>query len=247
MTIQEMLERKKELGYSNETLSKLSGIPVSTVQKVLGGFTASPRQKTLENLSKVLSPVSMVRETGSSYQAQPATATIEDVYALPDGVRAELIDGRLYYMTSPMRLHQEIISELHVNIANYIRSKGGKCKVYEAPFNVRLAGDDSIYVEPDLSVICDLSKLDDKGCLGAPDWVIEVLSPSTQNLDLGKKLVKYRECGVREYWIIDLRKKIVIVHLFGWPQEPAAIYGFEDEIPCGVISGLKITLDELLA
>ena len=103
--------------------------------------------------------------------------TIDAIYALPDGERAELIDGRIYMMAPPNTMHQNLVSEFTITIGNYIRSKGGNCKVFPAPFAVFLNNDNQNYVEPDISVICDKNKLDDRGCHGAPDWVIEVVSP----------------------------------------------------------------------
>ena len=116
--------------------------------------------------------------------------TISDIYALPDGERAELIDGQIYNMMPPGRLHQKISWKLHQAIANYIDSRNGLCEVYAAPFAVFLNDDDINYVEPDLSVICDLSKLDDKGCHGAPDWVIEIVSSGSRSRDYMTKLFK---------------------------------------------------------
>ena len=124
--------------------------------------------------------------------------TISDIYALPDGERAELIDGQIYNMAPPGRLHQKISWKLHQAIANYIDSRNGLCEVYAAPFAVFLNDDDINYVEPDLSVIGDLSKLDDKGCHGAPDWVIEIVSSDSRSRDYITKLFKYRTVGVRE-------------------------------------------------
>ena len=124
--------------------------------------------------------------------------TISDIYALPDGERAELIDGQIYNMAPPGRLHQKISWKLHQAIANYIDSRNGLCEVYAAPFAVFLNDDDINYVEPDLSVIGDLSKLDDKGCHGAPDWVIEIVSSDSRSRDYITKLFKYRTAGVRE-------------------------------------------------
>ena len=124
--------------------------------------------------------------------------TISDIYALPDGERAELIDGQIYNMAPPGRLHQKISWKLHQAIANYIDSRNGLCEVYAAPFAVFLNDDDINYVEPDLSVIGDLSKLDDKGCHGAPDWVIEIVSSGSRSRDYMTKLFKYRTAGVRE-------------------------------------------------
>ena len=105
--------------------------------------------------------------------------TEEDYYNLPENVRAELIDGQIYYMAAPTRVHQEILSYLHLEIGNYLRSRKGPCKVYPAPFAVKLfSEDDRNVVEPDISVICNPNKLTDRGCTGAPDWIVEITSPS---------------------------------------------------------------------
>lgn len=125
--------------------------------------------------------------------------TIEDIYALPDGERAELIDGKIYYMAPPTRIHQKISWKLHQAIANYIDSKNGECEVYAAPFAVFLNNDDINYVEPDISVICDKSKLDEKGCHGAPDWIIGIVSSSSRRMDYFVKLFKYRN-GAVLFW-----------------------------------------------
>lgn len=133
--------------------------------------------------------------------------TTADIYDLPEGQRAELIDGQIYYMAPPNRRHQKISSQLHGKIWNYISSKNGSCEVYSAPFAVFLNEDDRNYVEPDISVICDPEKLTDRGCTGAPDWIIEIVSPSSRRMDYFVKLFKYRSSGVREYWIVDPDKK----------------------------------------
>lgn len=118
--------------------------------------------------------------------------TIEAIYALPEGKRAELIDGKIYYMAPPSRKHQDISGELYADIKSYIRSHGGDCKVYAAPFAVYLDEATNTYVEPDISVICNPDKLDDKGCTGAPDWIIEIVSPASRRMDYYTKLFKYR-------------------------------------------------------
>ncbi len=112
-----------------------------------------------------------------------STYTINDIYALPEGERAELIDGKLYMMAPPSRLHQELVGELFTVIRNHIGKNGDSCKAYIAPFAVFLNENDKNYVEPDISVICDINKLNDKGCQGAPDWIIEIVSPSSQCMD----------------------------------------------------------------
>lgn len=105
--------------------------------------------------------------------------TSEDYWNLPEGQRAELIDGKLYDMAPPSYIHQKLIMELSATIRDYIRAHKGDCEVLPAPFAVNLTGNDKTWVEPDISVICDKNKLSDRGCEGAPDWIIEVVSPST--------------------------------------------------------------------
>ena len=176
---------------------------------------------------------------------QEKTYTLEDLYALPDGERAELIDGRIYNMAPPNRMHQKISGKLHQTIANYISAKNGSYEVYAAPFSVFLNKDDKNYVEPDLSVICDDNKLDDKGCVGAPDWIIEITSPSNPETDYGIKLYKYRTAGVREYWIVNPVKHAVIVYDFEH-EKCTNLYSFEDTIPVCIYPDLSICIADLL-
>lgn len=172
--------------------------------------------------------------------------TIEDIYSLPEGQRAELIDGQIYDMAPPNTRHQILVSKLNQKIANYIDSKGGDCKVIPAPFAVFLNMDDRNYVEPDISVICDQDKLDDRGCNGAPDWIIEVTSPSDPQRDYGIKLFKYRTAGVREYWIVNPQKKTVMVFDFE-KEHRSNQYNFEDDIPGCLYEDLIINISTLLS
>lgn len=177
--------------------------------------------------------------------AQDRTYTIEDIYALPDGQRAELIDGQMYMMAPPIRIHQKLISQFTKVIGNYIDAKHGTCEVYPAPFAVFLNKDDLNYVEPDISVICNKDKLNDKGCNGAPDWIIEIVSPSSQQMDYGIKLFKYRTAGVREYWIVNPQKETVTV--FDFEQEKKSCqYDFEEDIPVCIYEDLIINIAKLL-
>lgn len=177
--------------------------------------------------------------------AQNRTYTIEDIYALPDGQRAELIDGQMYMMAPPIRIHQKLISQFTKVIGNYIDSKHGSCEVYPAPFAVFLNQDDLNYVEPDISVICDQDKLNDKGCNGAPDWVIEVTSPSNPQNDYGIKLFKYRTAGVREYWIVNPQKNSVMVYDLE-NEKKSNQYTFEDDVPVCIYDDLSIRISDLL-
>ena len=171
--------------------------------------------------------------------------TIEDIYALPEGQRAELIDGQIYDMAPPNRIHQDICFALSRKIAEYIESKKGTCKVYLAPFAVFLNEDSKNYVEPDISVISDKDKLDDRGCNGAPDWIIEVTSPSDPQRDYGIKLFKYRTAGVREYWIVNHQKHTVTVYDFE-KEERSNQYNFCDDVPVCIYEDLIINMDKLL-
>lgn len=175
---------------------------------------------------------------------QEKTYTIEDIYALPDGQRAELIDGQIYDMAPPTTIHQRISYAAARKISDYIDKKGGSCEVFLAPFAVFLNKDDRNYVEPDISVICDKGKLDEKGCNGAPDWIIEIVSPSTERVDYGIKLFKYRSAGVREYWIINPKTRIVNVFDFEHDQESAQ-YSFDDQIPVCTYADLTIRISDL--
>lgn len=171
--------------------------------------------------------------------------TIEDIYALSDGQRAELIDGYLYNMVPPNRIHQRISHILEWTIENYIQHKKGSCHVYAAPFSVFLNRADRNYVEPDISVICDKNKLNDKGCTGAPDWIIEITPPSNPETDYGIKLHKYRTAGVREYWIVNPQQRAVIVYDFEH-EKRTNHYSFEETVSGCIYEDLTICLADLL-
>lgn len=177
---------------------------------------------------------------------QERTYTIEDIYALPDGQRAELIDGQLYDMAPPNRIHQKLVNRLSQTVTNYIDSKRGDCEVYPAPFAVFLNEDDRNYVEPDISVICNKGRLNDKGCNGAPDWIIEIVSPSTERVDYGIKLFKYRSAGVREYWVVNPRTHTVNVYDFE-NEKGTRQYSFDDEAPvCIYNNDLAVRIADLV-
>jgi Uma2 family endonuclease len=173
--------------------------------------------------------------------------TIEDIYALPDGIRAELIDGKLYYIPTPTRTHQKITGEMYLAAAAHLKAYSKECEVYIAPFGVYLNGDDSLYVEPDLSIIRDTSRLSERGCMGAPDWIIEVVSAPTRKTDYAVKLNKYRESGVREYWIVDPSLRTVLTYLFDSDKnvEDADLFSFDAEIPSSLFDGLVIRPSDL--
>lgn len=172
--------------------------------------------------------------------------TAADYWGLPEGRRAELIDGELWDQASPSRKHQEILMELAGVFRAHIAAQGGACKVYQAPFAVNVLGDESTFVEPDLSVICDRSKLSDRGCEGAPDLVVEVVSPSNPGMDYVTKLNLYREAGVREYWICDPERERTHVYRFETDSVPS-IYAFAVAVPSGVFPGLEVNFASMVA
>jgi len=170
--------------------------------------------------------------------------TIEDIYNLPDGERAELIDGQIYYMAPPSTNHQRLVGTVFNLISNYIYKNNGSCEPFISPFAVFLNEDDKNYVEPDISVICDKSKITENGCIGAPDWIIEIVSPSSRKMDYFIKLFKYRTAGVREYWIVDSIKNRVTVYNF--ESEDTSEYAFSDSIKVGIYDDLYIKLSDFI-
>lgn len=168
---------------------------------------------------------------------------------LPAGT--QLINGKIVYpnaekndpsmSAAPSRKHQEISGGIFVEILNYIRTNNGKCKVYPAPFDVRLTDDTT--VEPDISVICNTDNLTENGMNGCPDWIIEILSPSSIANDLYYKKNLYFENGIREYWIVDPMKDRVTVMI----ENSTVMYSFEDKIPVGIYDGkLMICIDNVM-
>ena len=171
--------------------------------------------------------------------------TIEDIYALPEGQRAELIDGVMYNMTPPNRIHQKLIGELCFAIKNYIKLNNGNCDIYPAPFAVFATENEETYVEPDISVICDKNKLNDRGCNGAPDFIIEIVSPSSRKIDYSTKMTLYSNTGVREYWIVDPAKERTTIYRFEEDAAPTII-PFVQPIQVGIYNDLNITISELI-
>lgn len=178
--------------------------------------------------------------------SQAKLYTETDYYNLPEDIRAELIDGHLIYnQAAPSRIHQSILGELFTIINNYLKSKGGSCRVYPAPFAVKLKEDRHTIVEPDISVICDRNKLTDRGCSGAPDWIIEIVSPGNSSHDYILKLNLYANSGVREYWIVDPLKKHIFVYYLEQKNFEVKTYTFHDCIPVGIYSDLQIDFSAL--
>lgn len=299
MKVSELKERKRELGYSNEMVANLSGVPLSTVQKVFGGTTSAPRYETLKKIESALFPDNRIshyemtrnnrdRENPDQEEGAPGNTdrekidyddvirsssieepvlvrdsseleyygynnqafagkkqgeyTVEDWYALPDGVRMELIDGCLYDMASPVPKHQYLVGQIFNKFENSLVEAGNEhCLPLMSPVGVQLNKDKKNMLEPDVIVVCDKDKFERGVIYGAPDFVAEVLSPSTAGYDRLLKLNKYWTAGVREYWIIDPKKEEVIVYCFESGAAPVT-YTFEDSVPVTISEGL-VTID----
>ncbi|APM40757.1 Uma2 family endonuclease [Clostridium kluyveri] len=179
--------------------------------------------------------------------------TYADYMNYPEGARIELIGGTIYDMSpAPSRIHQELIMELSARFYNYIKTNNGNCKVYPSPFDVFLTDDENLdncknIVQPDISVICDRNKLNDKGCIGAPDMVIEIVSPFNPNNDYIKKLNLYDQYKVKEYWIVNPMNKSTLVYRLDNTTHYAApeTYNFTDKIKVGIYNNLEIDFNTL--
>lgn len=275
MKISELKERKKEMGYSNHMISELSGVPLSTVQKIFGGATEAPRHETLQKIENALYPKGRYEysdpledyEIRRMHVAEPTEAyayayiygydpdlvingkkqgefTVADVMKLPEGSHGELIDGVIYDKSMPTTVHQSIVSRVYVQIANAIDEFGGKCASFGTPVDVQLdLSNDKDMLAPDLLIVCDRSKLNNEDLIviGAPDFVMEVLSPSTMGKDRVLKYQKYMSFGVKEYWMVDPFRREIVVSIF---KDDARVryYGFEDEVPIAIFDN-KASVD----
>ena len=251
MTIQEMKEIKKQRGFSYARISDLTGVPLGTVQKIFSGETQSPRYDTLLALEQFFEGEAypqMVQDKAAVYgtEKEQGEYTIEDYYALPEERRVELIDGVIYDMGAPSFNHQRIGGEIHRQIANYIYGNKGKCIPMMSPVDVRLDCDNKTMVQPDVLILCDHDKIVKGRVFGAPDFVLEVISPSTKRKDYFKKLEKYENAGVREYWILDPYKKQLLVFFFEGDIY-AQFHDLTEPVPIHIYDGkLQIRFEHIL-
>ena len=177
-------------------------------------------------------------------QPQPQLITLEQYETLPEDRRVEVFDGIIYDMASPSQIHQAISMQLSTVINNYILRKKGSCSIFNAPFDVKLSDNPLIIVQPDIMVICDKDKLDDKRCNGAPDFIIEIVSPSNPSDDYIRKLYYYKNHGVREYWIVDPKRRVITVNYF--EEDILNIpYAFDSTIKVNIYDDLYINFSDI--
>lgn len=170
--------------------------------------------------------------------------TLDEYENLPKDIRAEVFDGEIKYMGSPSQEHQTILTELLVMIRSYIKSKGGDCSVFPAPFDVKLNDTPLTIVQPDIMIVCDKRKLDGKRCNGAPDFIIEIVSSGNSSDDYIKKLYYYKNYGVREYWIVDPKRRMVTVNYF--ENDIISMgYSFGSTIKVNIYSDFYIDFNEI--
>ena len=255
MSVTELIARKKELRYTNEEIAELSGVPLSTVRKIFAGITGEPRRATMEALSRALyarplAPYDAISEFEPAYIREEARAysvkrqgeyTIYDYYALPEDRRAELIDGVIYDMAAPTRLHQKLLLELSIALSECAEEKQTGYEVIPAPYDVQLCNDISTMLQPDIVVSAADPVKNNHHFIGAPEFVVEILSPTTRSKDMLLKANKYHDAEVKEYWIVDPKHRKVIVHVFDG-EDYSTEYGFGDKIPV-YISGGKCSVD----
>ncbi|MDO5410582.1 MAG: Uma2 family endonuclease [Lachnospiraceae bacterium] len=279
--ITELKRKKRAAGLTNAQIAKMTGIPVSTVNKIFSGATKNPRYTTLaaieEMLDKVLAAKKQVvkqmtvkerllrqmtengfleHATGDELilERSPAEGTPQaqtsffsdlysaNTYPFPKGAdsrnsavmnsgetRKEIIDGKQYILPQPDRIHQRVLHQLACEIEYVIRLCDKHFEVYPAPFLVKLSEDKEDYVQPDLSIICNPQILTNSGCCGAPDWIVEVISPEYVQHDYVTKVSLYQQAGVKLYWIVDPVKMQTMVYDFERKASPV-VYGFGKEI-----------------
>jgi len=180
--------------------------------------------------------------------------TYYDYLNFPNDEFVEIIDGKIFAMSpAPSRIHQELIMEISAELRNYIKSNKRQCKVYPAPFDVVLINenenenDSKNIVQPDISVICDKNKLNDKGCFGSPDMIVKIVSKFNPGNDYVKKLYLYEKYKGKEYWIVNPMKKNILVYTLtesGYNQPD--LYTFNDKIKVNIFNNLEIDFNGII-
>lgn len=255
MTLEEMRIAKQSKGYTIAQLAELTHIPIGTLQKIFSGETKAPRYATMQAIEHILNPM----QSGYSqadHVAEPVSYgirgeklqgqyTTKDYYEFPEERRVELIDGVIYDMSAPSAVHQDIVLNVAYQLRRQIREKNGTCKVMIAPVDVQIDCDDRTMVQPDVMILCDKNKIRKWGILGAPDFVLEVISDSTKKKDYFKKMMKYMEAGVKEYWIVNPYNRDVIIYNF-LSEDGPKVYQLSGEVGLNLYDGgIQLDLGEV--
>lgn len=177
-------------------------------------------------------------------QPQPEITTLAQYEQLPEDAKVEVFDGFIYDMASPSTSHQRLSMRLSAILDSYIFQKHGNCEVFTAPYDVVLSENPLVIVQPDIMIICDKTKLDSKRCNGAPDFIIEIVSPGTASHDYIQKAFYYQRYGVREYWIVDTSKKTVTVHYFEGGSFSSQ-YPFDSSVKVNIYDDLNIDFSKI--
>lgn len=266
MNIDELRIIKDAKEMSAVDIAMKSGVPVSTVYKIFQRQTINPRKETMAAIERALgirpeedentfredSPYSLYNAGSNAMKADsdmsPIDAliaatgkrqgefTTKDLEDWPEDFRIELIDGVIYDISSPTTRHQIIAFELAKRLDRFIEENKGKCVVLVAPVGVMIDQNDKTELQPDVSIVCDRGKFKDGIIWGSPDFVAEVLSPSTGKRDLGIKMLKYKHAGVKEFWAVDPKEKHIIVYLFE-ESDIIRMYTFKDTVPVSIYDG----------
>ena len=254
---------REALGLTQKDLEKRTGIHQSDISKIERGV-ANPSLETLNRLADAMGCSvthdfyiknendnhEVVRGNlarGLSVWKPQGAYTVDDILSLPEGTRAELIDGVIYDMAPPLVVHQRIILEFAYAIKSFIKDSKGECEVLISPIGVLVSTDDKKnYLEPDLVVVCNSDKIEKRFITGGPDFVLEVTSDTTSSRDFTLKKQKYQEAGVREYWILDVKRERVIIYLQDNNFDTPMIHTLGEEVGIHIYdSNLKIDLNEI--
>ena len=237
MTKHDLERRKNELGYTNAIVAVLSGVSLEKVEEIFSDNHATTityeERSAVENVLRERDADRVCEGSLPYFGKKQGEFTLDDYYAMPEDTRVELIDGVLYEMLAPTTIHQDFGFQIAFRLQEHIKKNKGKCWVAVAPVDVQLDCDNRTMVEPDVIVVCDRDKIIRRCVYGAPDFIVEVLSPSTKKKDLTIKLNKYIEAGVKEYWLVDPDAKRVMVYRF---EEDVVLnlYGFDSKVPVGI-------------
>lgn len=258
MELEEMKRIKRQRGYTNEQICEGTELPLGTVRKIFSGETKHPRYETMQSLEKFFSDPHAANYPGPIYDFYPGQPpvlvkernTTADYIAYTGGTfnagdldrlrgddgRGELIDGVIFNMASPSIAHQLIQTQLSTRLQSFVDNNSGDCLTLTCPLDVYIEKNETTILQPDVVVICDRGLFRDGKIWGAPDLVIEILSPSTKERDMGAKYLKYMGFGVREYWIVDPMKERIIVYDFAH-DHLISLYTFRDKVPVAIWDG----------